>query len=77
MVKLCQEHMDAICHAELFLESATEKVQSRKMLAVLENDKLRLAELKLYILTSMSQPNLLFPEPGNNGEKPDISKSSS
>lgn len=70
MIKLNQAHVSAICHAELFLEGALEKVESRRIKAALEADKLKLEELKLYIFNVMSQPQLPWKEPGINGKMP-------
>lgn len=54
MIKLSMKHIDAVCHAEFLLDAATTKVPIPKMRAQLEDDLLRLAELKLYIFELMA-----------------------
>jgi len=76
MIKLSQKHMDAICHLELFIEPIFAKLESPRLRKHLEDDLCTLAEIKLYIMTVMTQPQLPFAKPGNNRHDPDIPKSS-
>lgn len=60
MIKVCMKHVDAVCHAEFFVEAATTKVPVPDMRKQLEDDLLRLAELKLFIIAHMTQMPGLF-----------------
>jgi len=60
MVKLSQKHIDAICHAELFFDPVFARLESSRLRKNLEDDLLSLAELKLYILTKMVEPELPY-----------------
>ena len=55
MVKMTQVHIDAICHAELFFDPIFAKLESPRLRKHLEDDLLRLAEIKLYIMTIMAK----------------------
>lgn len=70
MIKLSQKHLDAICHAELFLDPVIPKLESPRLRKHLEDDLCTLAELKLYIITSMTQPKLPFVEPEKENKDP-------
>lgn len=68
MTKLSMEHVNAICHAELFVDAACGKIPEPRLRRSLETDLLRLTELKLYIIEKMVNPQLPFDQkPGNNG----------
>lgn len=62
MVKLCMKHIDAICHAELLMDTVSLIQGAAKLRAKLEDDQLRLAELKLYIIQKMAGPPGMFDE---------------
>lgn len=66
MIKLSMKHVNAVCHAEFLLDAATTKVPIPKMRAQLEDDLLRLAELKLHIIELMTDKPQLFPEKGKS-----------
>jgi len=61
MIALTMQHINAICHVELLIDSASLPQGSAKFRAKLEDDLLRLAELKLYIIQLMAgTPNLPY-----------------
>ena len=69
MIKLNMTHVNAICHAELLVDATSLTQGSHKLRAQLDNDLLRLAELKLFIIQRMAGTNKLFPkEDGPNGD---------
>ena len=68
MIKLSMKHVNAICHAELLIDTCQLTQGSHKLRAALEDDLLRLAELKLFIIEHMTNQHQLFPKkPENNG----------
>lgn len=69
MIKLSMNHIDAICHAELLMDACQLVQGAHKLRYKIENDLLRLAELKLYIIQVMNPPTLdSLLKPGNNGD---------
>lgn len=62
MIKLTMQHVDAICHAELLMDACQLVQGAAKLRMKLEDDLLRLAELKLHIIESMTQQKLPFKE---------------
>ncbi len=61
MIELTMTHVNAICHAEFYLHKASSQFLEPHMRAQLEDDLLRLAELKISVLKSMVIDNTLFP----------------
>jgi len=73
MIALKMEHVNAIVHAEFMLDAATSKVPIPKMRKQLEDDLLRLAELKIYVIESLTGTGKLFDFEGKrvgNTDKP-------
>ncbi len=69
-MKLSMEHVNAICHAEFFTDAAISKLDGNRMRKTIENDMMRLAELKLFIIQQMTNAQKLFPvEVKDNGHK--------
>lgn len=65
MIKMRMEHVNAICHAEFMLDAATSSVPIPKMRAQLEDDLLRLAELKMNVIEQLTGGKTLFDMKGN------------
>lgn len=66
MLKPNMLHVNAIVRAEFYLDGAISKVPEPRMRKQLEDDLLRLAELKLYLMDIMCQSCTLYkdkPEP--------------
>lgn len=62
MIKLTMEHVNAICHAELLMDACQLVQGAHKLRAKIEQDMLKLAELKLYIIQMLANPPVLFDE---------------
>lgn len=67
MIKLTMEHINAICHAELLLDAHQLVQGAHKLRAKIEDDLLRLAELKLFIIQFMTDPKLPFDKDAKHG----------
>lgn len=68
MIALSMKHVNAICHAELLIDTCQLAQGSHKLRAKIEDDLLRLAELKLFIIEHMTNQHQLFPtKPKTNG----------
>lgn len=61
MIKLTMEHVNAICHSEFFVQGSLGKVPEPLMRRQLEDDLLKLTELKLYIISKMKDTGTLLP----------------
>lgn len=60
MIKVKMEHVNAVVHAELFVDAAIEKAASKRIQHSLENDLLRLAELKFILIQKLTGTGDLF-----------------
>lgn len=60
MIKLNMSHVNAIVHAEFFIDGSLSKIPEPRMRHQLENDLLRLAELKLHVIERMTNIDGLF-----------------
>lgn len=56
MIKLTMQHVNAICHAELIMDTQVLSQMAARLRSKTEDHLLRLAELKLYIITAMAEP---------------------
>lgn len=54
MIKVNMGHVDAIVRAEFYVNGAMAKVPEPRMRKQLEDDLLRLAELKLYLIQTLT-----------------------
>jgi hypothetical protein len=60
MIRMSLEHISAIAHAELFLEPALSKNPEPRFRVAIERDLLRLAEIKLYLMSDIHSHQLTF-----------------
>lgn len=60
MVKITIQHVTVINRAKVFLEPLVKKVQDEKLAARIEADIERLNEIKLFLIDTISQPDLPF-----------------
>lgn len=73
MVKLSMQHINAICHAELLMDTCSLNQGAAKLRMKLEDDLLRLAELKLFIIQQFRDPQRTFEledKPNGNNHPP-------
>lgn len=71
--KIDMSHLDAICHAEFYLQKSATQFLEPQMMAQLDDDMLRLAELKMHIIQQMTETNGLFElkdKPDGDADRP-------
>lgn len=71
MTELNMDHLNAICHAEFYLHQAATQFLEPHMRAQLDDDLLRLAELKLFLVLHTINENKLFPVEAKPNGYPD------
>lgn len=62
MIKLTMQHVNAICHLEFLAGTSQASQQTARFNKQIEDDLLRTAELKLYIIEKMIDPQKTFEE---------------